>query len=109
MTVLVIAEHDGRALNGATLNAIAAAGELGMPVHVLVAGADAQAAAEAAARAGGVAKVLLAQSPQLADGLAENLASQAVAIPMCSWRPRPRARASRRASPPCWTWPRCPT
>ena len=80
MTVLVIAEHDNRALNGATLNAIAAAATLAMPVHVLVAGADAGPAAEAAARVAGVDKVLLAQAPQLADGLAENLAAQAAAV-----------------------------
>ena len=46
MTVLVIAEHDNRALNGATLNAISAAGRLDMPIHVLVAGGDAQSVAE---------------------------------------------------------------
>ncbi|MEN4922276.1 FAD-binding protein [Achromobacter spanius] len=80
MTVLVIAEHDQQALNGATLNAIAAAAKLAMPVHVLVAGAEAQAVAAAAARVAGVEKVLLAQAPQLADGLAENLAAQAVAV-----------------------------
>ncbi|SIT32769.1 electron transfer flavoprotein subunit alpha/FixB family protein [Achromobacter sp. MFA1 R4] len=80
MTVLVIAEHDNRALNGATLNAIAAAATLAMPVHVLVAGAEAGPAAEAAARVAGVDKVLLAQAPQLADGLAENLAAQAAAV-----------------------------
>ncbi|WP_434647179.1 electron transfer flavoprotein subunit alpha/FixB family protein [Achromobacter piechaudii] len=80
MTVLVIAEHDNRALNGATRNAIAAAGRLGMPIHVLVAGADAQAAAEAAARVDGVQKVLWADAPHLGDGLAENLAAQAVAV-----------------------------
>ncbi|WP_313492750.1 FAD-binding protein [Achromobacter animicus] len=80
MTVLVIAEHDNRALNGATLNAIAAAGRLDMPVHVLVAGGDAQSVAEAAARVAGVGKVLLAQAPQLADGLPEAVAAQAVAV-----------------------------
>lgn len=80
MTVLVIAEHDNRALNGATLNAIAAAGKLDMPVHVLVAGGDAQSVAEAAARVAGVEKVLLAQAPQLADGLPETVAAQAVAV-----------------------------
>ncbi|QVQ28911.1 FAD-binding protein [Achromobacter deleyi] len=80
MTVLVIAEHDKQALNGATLNAIAAAARLGMPVHVLVAGGEAQAVAAAAARVAGVQQVLLAQAPQLADGLAENLAAQVVAV-----------------------------
>ncbi len=80
MTVLVIAEHDNRALAGATLNSIAAATRLGMPVHVLVAGGDVQPVADAAARVGGVEKVLLAQAPQLADGLPETLAAQAVAL-----------------------------
>lgn len=80
MAVLVIAEHDGRALNGATLNAVAAAGALDRPVHVLVAGADARAVADAAARIPGVAKVLLAQGPELAENLAESVATQAVAV-----------------------------
>jgi len=80
MTVLVIAEHDNRALNGATLNAIAAAARLAMPIHVLIAGGDAQPVAEAAARVAGVEKVLLAQAPQLADGLPETVAAQAVAV-----------------------------
>ncbi|KAG1293437.1 hypothetical protein G6F64_013552 [Rhizopus arrhizus] len=79
MTVLVIAEHDNRGLAGATRNAIAAAGKLGMPIHVLVAGAGAEAVADAAARIAGVQKVLLADAPHLGDGLAENLAAQAVA------------------------------
>ncbi|MGO4398694.1 electron transfer flavoprotein subunit alpha/FixB family protein [Achromobacter sp. PAB15] len=80
MTVLVIAEHANRALNSATRNAIAAAGKLGAPIHVLVAGADAQAVADAAARTPGVEKVLWADAPHLGEGLAENLAAQAVAV-----------------------------
>ncbi|WP_454673700.1 electron transfer flavoprotein subunit alpha/FixB family protein [Achromobacter pestifer] len=80
MTVLVIAEHDNRALAGATRNAIAAAGKLGMPIHVLVAGAGARAVADAAAAVAGVEKVLLADAPHLGDGLAENLAAQAVTV-----------------------------
>jgi len=79
MTVLVIAEHDNNTLNSATRNAVAAGAKLGMPIHVLVAGAGAQAVAQSAARIAGVEKVLLADAPHLADGLAENLAAQAVA------------------------------
>lgn len=79
MTVLVIAEHDNHTLNNATRNAVAAGAKLGMPIHVLVAGAGAQAVAQSAARIAGVEKVLLADAPHLADGLAENLAAQAVA------------------------------
>lgn len=79
MTVLVIAEHDNHTLNSATRNAVAAGAKLGLPIHVLVAGAEAQAVAQSAARIAGVQKVLLADAPHLADGLAENLAAQAVA------------------------------
>ena len=73
MTNLVIAEHDGASIKAATLNTIAAAQKIGGDVHVLVAGHDAQAAAEAAAKIAGVSKVLLADAPQLAAGLAENV------------------------------------
>ncbi|WP_179405085.1 electron transfer flavoprotein subunit alpha/FixB family protein [Burkholderia guangdongensis] len=77
MTILVIAEHDGASVKAATLNTVAAAVEVGQfaggDVHVLVAGHNAQGAAEAAAKISGVSKVLLADAPQLADGLAENV------------------------------------
>ncbi|MCD0505743.1 electron transfer flavoprotein subunit alpha/FixB family protein, partial [Bordetella petrii] len=66
MTTLVIAEHDNAQLKGATLNTIAAAAKLGGDVHVLVAGSNAKAVADQAAQAAGVAKVLLADAPQLA-------------------------------------------
>ncbi|WP_442854826.1 electron transfer flavoprotein subunit alpha/FixB family protein, partial [Burkholderia sp. Leaf177] len=73
MTILVIAEHDNASIKPATLNTIAAASKIGGDVHVLIAGSNAQAAADAAAKIAGVAKVLLADAPQLADGLAENI------------------------------------
>jgi electron transfer flavoprotein alpha subunit len=80
MTTLVIAEHDNARLKGATLNTVAAAAKLGGDVHVLVAGAGAQAVADEAARIAGVSKVLLAEAPHLADGLAENIAAQVLAV-----------------------------
>jgi electron transfer flavoprotein alpha subunit len=73
MTILVIAEHDNASLKAATLNTVAAAAKIGGDVHVLVAGHNAQGAADAAAKVAGVAKVLLADAPQLAAGLAENV------------------------------------
>jgi len=73
MTILVIAEHDNASIKGATLNTIAAAKKIGGDIHVLVAGHNAQAAADAAAKIAGVSKVLLADAPQLAEGLAENV------------------------------------
>ncbi|MCW5581970.1 MAG: FAD-binding protein, partial [Luteimonas sp.] len=78
-SILVIAEHDNVSLKAATLNAITAAAQIGaMPateIHVLVAGAHCAAAAEAAARVAGVARVKVADAPHYADQTAENLAA----------------------------------
>ena len=73
MTNLVIAEHGNASIKAATLNTIAAAQKIGGDIHVLVAGHNAQAAADAAAKIAGVSKVLLADAPQLDAGLAENV------------------------------------
>ena len=80
MTTLVIAEHDNASLKGSTLNTITAAAQCGGDVHVLVAGFNAGAAAQAAAQIAGVSKVLHADAAHFADGLAENVAEQALAI-----------------------------
>ncbi|MFY9511097.1 MAG: FAD-binding protein [Rubrivivax sp.] len=80
MTSLVIAEHDHGSLKPATLNTVTAALACGGDVHVLVAGANAQAAAQAAAQIAGVAKVLLADGASLAEQLAENVAAQVLAV-----------------------------
>ncbi|KAI3609405.1 Electron transfer flavoprotein, alpha subunit [Cupriavidus necator H850] len=80
MTALVIAEHDNQSIKAATLNTVAAAAQCGGDVHVLVAGSNAKAAADAAAKIAGVTKVLLADAPYFGDGLAENVAEQALAI-----------------------------
>jgi len=80
MTTLVIAEHDNAELKGATLNTVAAAAQLGDAIHVLVAGSQARAVAQQAAKISGVSKVLLADAPSLADGLAENVAEQVLAL-----------------------------
>ncbi|QOT77379.1 electron transfer flavoprotein subunit alpha/FixB family protein [Cupriavidus basilensis] len=80
MTALVISEHDNQSIKAATLNTVTAAAQCGGDVHVLVAGANAAAAAAAAAKIAGVSKVLLADAPQFADGLAENVAEQVLAI-----------------------------
>ncbi|MDR0275126.1 MAG: electron transfer flavoprotein subunit alpha/FixB family protein [Burkholderiaceae bacterium] len=80
MTVLVIAEHDHASLKPATLNTVTAARGCGGDVHVLVAGADAGQAAQAAAQIAGVAKVLVADGPALAHDLAENVAAQVLAL-----------------------------
>ncbi|WP_151448272.1 electron transfer flavoprotein subunit alpha/FixB family protein [Lacisediminimonas profundi] len=80
MLALVIAEHDNAGLKGSTLNTVTAAAQCAGEVHVLVAGQNCGAAAEAAAKVAGVTKVLVADGAQFADGLAENVAAQALAI-----------------------------
>ena len=80
MTALVIAEHDNQALKGATLNTVTAAAQLGGEVHVLVAGHQAAEAAKAASQVAGVTKVVHADAPGFAHGLAENVAAQVVAL-----------------------------
>jgi electron transfer flavoprotein alpha subunit len=75
MAALVIAEHDNQSIKGATLNTITAALKCGGEVHVLVAGHNAGAAAQAAAQIAGVAKVLHAEGEHFAHGLAENMAA----------------------------------
>ena len=80
MTTLVIAEHDNATLKGSTLNTITAAVQVGGDVHVLVAGSNAGAVATAAAAVAGVAKVLHADAPALAEQLAENVAAQVLAV-----------------------------
>jgi electron transfer flavoprotein alpha subunit len=80
MTTLVIVEHEAGQLKAATLNAITAAQKIGGPVHLLVAGNQCAALAQTAAKIGGVEKVRVADAPQFAHPLAENLAALVVAL-----------------------------
>jgi electron transfer flavoprotein alpha subunit len=80
MTTLLIAEHDNKALKDATHKALTAAKALGAAVHVLVAGKGCRAAAEAAAKLDGVAKVLVADSAPYAHMLAEPTAALIVSL-----------------------------
>ncbi|MGH6954472.1 MAG: electron transfer flavoprotein subunit alpha/FixB family protein [Alphaproteobacteria bacterium] len=74
MAILVLAEHDNRALRPSTLNTVAAAAKLGGAITALVAGHGCRAAAEAAAKVKGVSKVLLAEAPHYEHHIAENVA-----------------------------------
>jgi len=80
MAALVIAEHDNHSIKGSTLNTVTAALLCDPEVHVLVAGADAAAAATAASQIAGVKKVLHADGAPFAHALAENVAAQVLAI-----------------------------
>ena len=74
MAILVIAEHNNAALAAATLNTVAAAKAIGGDIHVLVAGQNVAAVAEAAAKVEGVSKVLVADNAAYAHQLPENVA-----------------------------------
>lgn len=74
MSILLLAEHNHKILNPATLSAVTAASQIGGEVHLLVAGKDVAAIAAQAARVAGVAKVLVADSETYHWPLAENIA-----------------------------------
>lgn len=80
MTALVIAEHDNASLKASTLNTVTAASQCAADIHVLIAGHHCDAAAGAAAQIAGVSKVIVADNAAFADGLAENVAAQALSI-----------------------------
>jgi electron transfer flavoprotein alpha subunit len=80
MTSLVIAEHDHASIRPATLNTVTAASQCGGDVHVLVAGLNAAAAAQAASQIEGVTKVIHVEGEYFAHGLAENMAAQVIAL-----------------------------
>jgi electron transfer flavoprotein alpha subunit len=80
MPTLLVAEHDNKSLKDATAKALTAAKAIGAEVHVLVAGKDCKPAAEAAAKLGGVAKVLIADASPFEHMLAEPTAALVVAL-----------------------------
>jgi electron transfer flavoprotein alpha subunit len=80
MATLLLAEHDNKSLKDATNKALSAAKAIGGDVHVLVAGKDAKAAADAAAKLDGVAKVLLAEGAAYEHALAEPVAALIVSL-----------------------------
>ena len=80
MASLVVADHDNRTLRDATAKTVAAAAQLGAPVHVLVAGKNCAAVADAAAKLSGVEKVRLAEGDQYEKMLAEEMEALIVSL-----------------------------
>jgi electron transfer flavoprotein alpha subunit len=80
MAVLLLAEHDNKTLGPATAKALTAARQFGADVDILVVGEGCRGTAEAAAKLGGVRKVLLVEAPHLAQRLAEE--TSAVIVPL---------------------------
>ncbi len=75
MGILVIADHNNKALNPATRSAVSAAAAIGGDIDILVAGSGAGDVAAEAASISGVAKVLHADGGHLEHHLAENMAA----------------------------------
>lgn len=73
MAILVIAEHDNATIKPSTLTTLGAAKKIGGEIHVLVAGSGCSAAADAAAKCEGIAKVFKADAVELEHALAENI------------------------------------
>ena len=82
MAVLVIADHDNTSLKDNTEKTVTAALKISGDVDVLVAGQGCKAVADAAAKITGVRKVLLAESADLGQGLAESM--EALVVPLMS-------------------------
>ena len=80
MAVLVVADHDNATLKDNTHKVVTAAQKLSGDIDILVAGQGCRAVAEAAAKIAGVRKVLLAESPELGQGLAESM--EALIVPL---------------------------
>ncbi|WP_027666789.1 electron transfer flavoprotein subunit alpha/FixB family protein [Rhizobium leguminosarum] len=84
MTILLLADHDNASLSDQTAKALTAAAKIAKEqasdIHILVAGKAAKPAAEQAAKLAGVSKVLLAESDELANNLAEPLADLIVSL-----------------------------
>ncbi len=80
MAVLVIADHDNATLKDNTQKVVTAAQKLSGDIDVLVAGQGAKAVADAAAKISGVRKVLLAESAELGQGIAESM--EALIVPL---------------------------
>lgn len=80
MSVLVIAQHSDGVLKDVTLTTVTAAAQIGVPVHLLVAGFGVETVGETAARVRGVDKAIVIDDAVHANGLAENLAAQLATI-----------------------------
>src|SRR5690606_32442692 len=80
MAILLIAEHDNAVLSDQTAKALCAAQKIGGEIDVLVAGQNVAAVSEAAAKLGGVRKVLVADDASLSARLAEPLAATIVGL-----------------------------
>ena len=80
MSILILAEHDGEQLSSSVLQAVTAAKAWNLPIHILLAGNNANKVAESAALIDGVARVIQANAAHFAHPLAEDIANLVVSV-----------------------------
>lgn len=80
MSILVIAEHDNTVLKPSTLNTVSAATKIDGDIHILVVGHQVTEVVDQASKISGVQKIIVADHPELADGLAEGVESIVLSI-----------------------------
>ena len=100
MTILIIAEHGNTELGPATLNAVTAAKAIGGEIEILVAGSGCDGAANDASKIEGVTKILVADSDEYANALAENVATLVSRSPKTIVIYLPQRRPQRKISFP---------
>ena len=80
MSILVIAEHDNTNLKGATLNAVAAAKEIGSDISLLVAGLNISSVIDEAQQLNGVTKILSCDDAIYENFLAEEVSNLVLSV-----------------------------
>ena len=80
MSILVIAEHDNTNLKGATLNAVAAAKEIGSDISLLVAGLNISSVIDEAQQLNGVTKILSCNDAIYENFLAEEVSNLVLSV-----------------------------
>lgn len=80
MSVLIIGDHDNQKLKSTTLNVISAARQLDDDLHLLIAGCNINAVAEAAAAVEGINTVLVSDNPAYQHALPENVSELILSI-----------------------------
>ena len=78
--ILILAEHNNKALHAATKHAVTAATQIGGDIHILVAGSNCAESAKQAASIHGVSKVLVCDAAYYAYALSENIAPLVASI-----------------------------
>ena len=80
MSILVIAEHDNTNLKSATLNAVAAAKEIGNDISLLVAGLNTTSVVDEAQKLNGVTKILSCDDALYENALAEEVSNLVLSV-----------------------------